>query len=87
VLTSVGKRYLLFPTMYMLKTQHNPTRPFSNPFLKHIFIVVKLVTYNFAVSHTLIISVSRNLNAKWQKWADVRVNSVHYFKCVKYRGR
>jgi hypothetical protein len=62
-LTIVGKRYL-FPTMCMLKTQQNPTRPFFFFFLKtvlkRIFIVVKSVTYNFAVSLTLSISVSRN---------------------------
>jgi len=73
--------------MYMLKTQQKPTGPFLKTVLKRIFIVGKLVTYNFAVSRALVISVSRNLNAKWQKWADVHINSVHYFKCVKYRRR
>jgi hypothetical protein len=59
--------------MYLLKTQQNPTRPFLKTVLKRIFIVVKLVTYNFAVSRALIISVSRNLKAKWQKRADVHI--------------
>jgi len=59
----------------MLKTQQNPTRPFLKTVLKRIFMVVKLVTYNFAVSRALIISVSRNLNAKWQKRTDVHINT------------
>jgi len=86
-MASIGKRYLLFPTMYMLKTQQNHARSLLKTVLKRIFIVVKLVTYKFAVSRASIISVFRNLNAKWQKWADVHINCVHYFQCVKYRRR
>jgi hypothetical protein len=61
----------------MLKTQQNPTRTFLKIVLKRIFIVVKLVTYNFALSRALFLSVSRNLSAKWKKWADVHINGVH----------